>query len=232
MTTFIRISLRVTFGLLGLLVISATAIANPLEDRVCVYADTNYRGHSDCWNIGENTANLGKIGWGDRISSIRVSGRARALVYKDKNYKGKSLEISSDVSDLKSLGWNDRISSIKIVSASRDWYQLPGYDRRDDGWSLTGRLLWSGRVDGEVEILVRGGDVNVRTTSGTPVYTGRVSLPSPLPSRNATVRVKRISGRGSIDVVQQPDGSNNHTAIVRIRDAARGADDYEFELTW
>ena len=40
------------------------------------------------------------------------------------------------------------------------------------------------------------------------------------------------SGRGAVEITQQPSRFNNCTAIVRIHDGSRGADNYEFELIW
>jgi len=51
---------------------------------------------------------------------------------------------------------------------------------------------------------------------------------SPLPRRDGTVRVEKLSGRGTIDVVQQPSRSNNYTAIVEVKDADGGPDMYRF----
>ncbi|MBI3952018.1 MAG: beta/gamma crystallin family protein [Acidobacteria bacterium] len=345
MTTVMKINLGIVLGLFGLLAMNRTAMACPQDDRVCVYGDANYRGQSTCWNAGESVPHLRSVGWNDRISSIRVFGRARAIVYKDSNYRGELLEVSSDIPDLKDLpgGWNDKISSIRVIYGLRgevpafgdrsarirghghfrledgrdrelneavvdlrsngdaflefrgeetlrfrgrwerdqsdiidldirgdfdsrsisgdgriyyrrgevesidirgrerrsgDQFRLsfdadwPDSDRPDDDRSGPGRLTWSGRVDEEVEILIRRDRVRVQTISGAPAYNERFSFSNPLPRRDVTVQVRRIRGRGSVEVIQQPDRHNNYTAIVRIRDNKGGADHYEFELTW
>ena len=60
----------------------------------------------------------------------------------------------------------------------------------------------------------------------------QVSFSNPLPRANVTVSVRKRNGRGRVSVVQQPNQSNNYTAIVKIDDDKGGADDYEIEMEW
>jgi hypothetical protein len=88
--------------------------SRPARDRVCVYEDINYGGRSQCWNADEEERNLNGLGWNDRISSVRVFGRARVEFYRDANYRGGQLRLDRDAPDLGALDWSDRISSFQV----------------------------------------------------------------------------------------------------------------------
>lgn len=109
-----------------------------------------------------------------------------------------------------------------------DYNPFPQNDNR-----ITGRMRWSGRVDDEVQIQIRGNDALTRTISGTEYNFGTTyNFTSPLPRRPVNVTVNKIKGRGEVRVLQQPSRTNDFTAVVQIRDPKGGAADYEFELTW
>ena len=86
----------------------------PARDRICVYEDINYGGRSQCWNADEEERNLNGRGWNDRISSIRVYGRARIEVYRDADYRGQRMRIERDAADLGAINWSDQISSFQV----------------------------------------------------------------------------------------------------------------------
>lgn len=85
------------------------------DGGVCVYEFADFRGRSECWAPGEEIPNLNRLeDWNDRISSIRVYGRARVRVYRDAQFRGGSIEVNRDVRDLTTVDWDDRISSIQV----------------------------------------------------------------------------------------------------------------------
>ena len=86
----------------------------PARDRICVYEDINYGGRSQCWNADEDVQNLNGLGWNDRISSVRVFGRARVEVYRDADYRGQRLRLERDAPDLGAINWSDQISSFQV----------------------------------------------------------------------------------------------------------------------
>ena len=57
-------------------------------------------------------------GANDRISSIRVFGRADVRVYRDDRFRGESLRVDSNIRDLEDEGFDDAISSIRIDGRS------------------------------------------------------------------------------------------------------------------
>ncbi len=92
-----------------------------MRDGVCVYEHANFQGRSDCWDAGEEARDLGRMGWNDRITSIRVFGRAAAGLYRDVGFRGEQIVIDRDVSDLAiiqlrgGITWNDQISSLEVL---------------------------------------------------------------------------------------------------------------------
>lgn len=86
----------------------------------CFYSDRNFGGNVICLRRGESRDSLGSMG--DQISSIRVFGDARVIVYDDRNFGGARASTRDDVPDLRDWRvrqkrghtWNNRISSIQV----------------------------------------------------------------------------------------------------------------------
>jgi hypothetical protein len=97
----------------------------------------------------------------------------------------------------------------------------------------TGTVAWSGVVDGVDEIIFSGSTASVRHVSGKPPREVRASFSAPLPRSPVNLDLISTSGRGAIDIAQQPSPDNGYTAIVRIDDSSKGSDNrYEFTLRW
>lgn len=90
---------------------------------------------------------------------------------------------------------------------------------------------FSGRVDKEVRITMRGGEVSSNTLSGQDLRT-RYRVASALPQQDGTVRVAVNSGRGDVSVIQQPTAANGYAAVIRIYDRSSGADVYRISTYW
>jgi hypothetical protein len=85
-------------------------------------------------------------------------------------------------------------------------------------------FTWTGRVDREVLIVVRGRDVSTRGfDAGLP---SRTRVNSALPRTSANVVVRVNDGRGDVDVIEQPSARNGYQAVLRVRDPRAGADNY------
>lgn len=112
---------------------------------------------------------------------------------------------------------------------ARDRNDRGGWDDRDD----RGMLRWSGRVDDVVELRINGRRVEAITRSGRRVEDVNSSVRgNGLPARDLTITVDRHSGRGNVQVVQQPSAWNNFTAVIRIYDPQGGASFYDFSAFW
>ncbi len=83
------------------------------RNRVCFFEHVGFGGRSFCMRPGDVQNNLVPSGWNDKISSIKVEGRAEATVCEHVQFGGRCQEVSSD---LRQLGprWNDLISSIRV----------------------------------------------------------------------------------------------------------------------
>jgi len=91
------------------------------KSGVCIYEDRDYRGRFECFNAGDEVADLTRIGkWSDKVSSIRVFGRDRVQVFRDIHFQGERLLIDRDIPDLRQLrlrwgsNWDNQISSLII----------------------------------------------------------------------------------------------------------------------
>ena len=73
--------------------------------------DADYRGEQFCVNSNESQRNLGER-YNDRISSIRIFGRAQVTVYENENFNGSRQTFRQNVPNLRD--WNDRITSIEV----------------------------------------------------------------------------------------------------------------------
>lgn len=110
------------------------------------------------------------------------------------------------------------------------WDDRGGRGGRDGG---SGVLRWSGRVDDVVEIRLSGRRVEAVTRSGRRVEDVNSNVRgNGLPARDLTIALDRHSGRGNIQVIQQPAAWNSYTAVIRISDPQGGASWYDFSAFW
>lgn len=97
----------------------------------------------------------------------------------------------------------------------------------------SGTVAWSGVVDGVDEIVIGGGSAAVRHLSGEAVRDTRASFSATVPRAPVAVKLLSTSGRGTIQIIQQPAATNGYTTIVRIDDSAqRGGQAHQFTLRW
>jgi hypothetical protein len=89
------------------------------RDGACFFKDENFRGEKFCVEKGDRVDQVPRE-FSDRISSVRLYGRATVTVFQDAGFRGPRLEIRNDVENLQSFqvnpghSWNDRISSIRV----------------------------------------------------------------------------------------------------------------------
>jgi hypothetical protein len=101
----------------------------------CFFQDVDFRGEYFCIAAGEN---IGRVpdDMNDRISSIRIFGRAEVAVFRDVRFQGGAARFGRSIRDLRDEHWNDRISSMRVEIPGRDG-DVRGRDgdfrdRRDD----------------------------------------------------------------------------------------------------
>lgn len=91
---------------------------------------------------------------------------------------------------------------------------------------------WSGRVDDRANITIRGNILTVENVSGNGVQTTNQNITRLLPRRSTIVTAEKIEGRGEVTVIQQPNQSNNYTAIIQVYDRSGGAGNYRVDMSW
>jgi Domain of unknown function (DUF4214)/Peptidase inhibitor family I36 len=83
------------------------------RDGACFYKEANFGGEYFCVDAGKELNSIPE-GMNDKISSIRIYGRAEVSVHRDRFQGGKSTRFYNNVRNLKDSGWNDTISSVEI----------------------------------------------------------------------------------------------------------------------
>ena len=133
-------------------------------------------------------------------------------------------------------------------SSGADRYQLTAYytpantnvDPRRGGMGRYGRgmgrgpgiLHWSGDVDADAEVRWQGNNVTQQALNGNPLRGVRSSIDNVGGRANVTDALVSVrSGRGTVEVVQQPSQSNNWTTVIRIHDPQGGYGRYSFDVT-
>lgn len=101
--------------------------------------------------------------------------------------------------------------------------------RRDDGRVL---FTWTGTVDREARLTMRGRDLTVRSDADRNRRDSRPRINGALPRTDGDVWVRVTEGRGNVEVIQQPSARNNYTAVVRIRDTRSGDGRYRLTAFW
>jgi hypothetical protein len=91
---------------------------------------------------------------------------------------------------------------------------------------------WTGRVDREVQISMRGNRLSTRSIGNNTETRERSRVFTPLPRQDGRVVAQLESGRGDVDVIQQPTASNGWTTVVRVRDTAGGSGMYRVAAYW
>lgn len=93
-------------------------------------------------------------------------------------------------------------------------------------------FTWSGTVDREVVIVVRGRNVETRAAGLDASFAPRLDVRDDLPRMGGQLGVQRVDGRGEVEVLQQPSPRNDYTAMLRIRDPRSGRDNYRLVVSW
>ena len=106
-----------------------------------------------------------------------------------------------------------------------------GYVENDG--TILGTAIWSGMVDDNVMLSVKGERIIAKTISGKKYADGAYRFTSTIPKqKRIRVGVRLKSGRGKAIVIEQPGSENNYTAVVQVRDEEGGAKPYSIEIFW
>lgn len=111
--------------------------------------------------------------------------------------------------------------------ASAQWGRI-----RNDGADGRELFEWSGSVDREKRIVMRGNRVSTTDVGRSEPRAERVRTLSTIPRENGRVVVRVIDGRGDVDVIEQPSARNNYQTVIRIVDPRGGSDRYQLAAYW
>jgi hypothetical protein len=174
-------------------------------------------------------------------SQIEVSARLFEQMVGDNRRDSELRDAVSIISDLvrrapsfgsQSYYWSDLKRAFDDVQRDVGGYSSGNENEDYDRRPIIGRVRWRGTVDDEVQLIIRGNSVEVKTISGSTYNNGNYNFTSNLPTRKVDVFVDKKKGRGKAEVIQQPSRANDFTTVIQIRDKDGGARDYEVEVFW
>jgi hypothetical protein len=94
-------------------------------------------------------------------------------------------------------------------------------------------LQWQGDVDDTIQLIWRNGAVRIQQGNGSAPMRVRSTISGAvrrdLPGQ---IAIRLRDGRGTVEVIQQPNSGNNYTGIIRISDPQSGYGHYSFDATW
>ena len=95
-------------------------------------------------------------------------------------------------------------------------------------------IVWRGDVDGTIEISLRHRSVRINVVSGRSLRRQHQDsrVEGFLPARPVTVRLENVEGPGTVEIVQQPEQTNDYTARVRITNSEPSRAEFRFTLAW
>ncbi|NWG13437.1 MAG: hypothetical protein HXY20_07895 [Acidobacteria bacterium] len=198
----------------------------------------------DAWNIAQNLPDkpafelhmgLGSFaGASLAFSQLAAAGSETASLEKGAR---RLVDQAKEIDAL--LGWQ---TSRRIIERWRlvqdhirqlsEAYRLDYRTQAGTTSEGSGYFRWKGRVDGSDWIMLRGDAVTIRHLANKPIKDSSYDLRSSMPCRQLMVQLKKLRGRGKVEIIQQPGLFNDCTAIVLLEDPQGGDDTYEFELTW
>lgn len=170
---------------------------------------------------------------------VSASARVFYLMVQDRRPESELRDASTELNELaRRMPYSYKFSNVKnlIGDISREVGGNYGGGGYGGGGGYTkpvlGSVRWKGTVDDEVNLIIRGSNVEVQTLSGQTYGNSNFKFTSSLPNRKVDVEVNKKKGRGSARVIQEPRKDNDFTAVVQIRDKDGGAKDYDLEIVW
>ncbi len=167
---------------------------------MCFYTDMNYRGENFCVSGNESLQSVGDR-YNDKISSIRIFGRAEVTVYENSNFNGSRRTISQDVPTLGT--WSDRITSFQVSGERQYEGQYGGSSRAQYGGQGSGSEPRQGACFYK--------DANYRGENFC--VSGNESMQSVGDRYNDTISSVRIFGRSEVTVYENSNFNGSRQTI-------------------
>ncbi len=94
-------------------------------------------------------------------------------------------------------------------------------------------MIWHGTVAGRARVTIKGGSAISEVDRGGSIAAERADFLRTLPaSSDLHPAVKKLSGRGDVQIVEYPSEKNNYRLVFEITDSGSGASNYEIEVDW
>jgi hypothetical protein len=180
------------------------------------------------WNDAQRDAYEKGYDYGEDDRKRRISRLpARYEGRYDRNYSAYYRKGYND-------GFDNRRKQYDTVISNQIGRNVPFPNRNGNNRlrpTTTGNINWIGRVDNRANIVIQNGQIRTDTVAGRLVQ-GTQTVQGVLPRREGTFSVRKLDGRGTAFVLQQPNRSNNFTAIIEVFDSKSGADNYRLNISW
>jgi hypothetical protein len=96
--------------------------------------------------------------------------------------------------------------------------------------AFAGSITWSGKVDDNVDIVIRGNSVSYQNITDAGLQNTAFRFNGGIFPEFSNLRLENVSGRGTVTIFRR--SRPNGEAIVRIQDPQLGAGFYRFTLAW
>jgi len=94
-------------------------------------------------------------------------------------------------------------------------------------------LLWSGVVDRQARVTIKGSSSISEILGGAPITGERVDFLRPMPARSdITPVIKKLSGAGRVEISEYPSEKNNYRLVFEITNSETSPARYEIEVDW
>ncbi|MBX5495402.1 MAG: hypothetical protein IRZ15_08700 [Bryobacteraceae bacterium] len=88
-------------------------------------------------------------------------------------------------------------------------------------------------ADERLDIVLAGQEARFDVRAGGPVQDASLVLSHPLPEFGPLeVKVEKLSGPGSVSIVEQPSDANHNSVRIRVEDPAPGVNRYTIRIEW
>ncbi|HEX9005112.1 MAG TPA: hypothetical protein VGB07_34700 [Blastocatellia bacterium] len=159
------------------------------------------------------------------VNLINSEGRGQVVILEQPS-RANNFTVSVRVFDRESGAGN------YVFALAWEKQNVPGNPGNWGGNNGGRGVSWSGRVDGRDLIYIRGNQLWVDHRDGQVIRDTDFRFFRPLPNRQTSVTVRRLSGRGTVRLIEQPSPYNNYTAVIQIEDRESGSDRYQLEIDW
>jgi len=223
-----------------------TEFANRLARDASDFADASYRNYGGSFRGDRNDIEAAMLAHqfsaAAQLFSRMVTDRRRSQELRDGFQIVQDLGRTVERTNNQQSRWSNIQRSLtdisrELGSESGNQYPYPNPGPNPGpfppGGANSGRMTWSGRVDDDIKIIVRGGSAEVQTIGGTPYNNATTNFTAALPTRRGIpVRLNVRKARGQVFIEEQPSRENDYAVVIRIKDPKGGASDYEFEISW